>query len=54
MNDYKVFVGLDYREGVILVCVLSSRGEVLGERRLPKTIIGGSPRSSNTLASRSM
>jgi len=34
MNDYKVFVGLDYHEDVIQVCVLDSHGQVLGERRL--------------------
>ena len=35
MSDYKVFVGLDYHEDVIQVCVLDTSGEVLGERRLP-------------------
>ncbi len=35
MNDCKVFVGLDYHEDVIQVCVLDASGEVLGQRRLP-------------------
>ena len=35
MSDYKVFVGLDYHEDVIQVCVLDANGEVLGERRVP-------------------
>ena len=34
MNDCKVFVGLEYHEDVIQVCVLDGAGEVLGERRV--------------------
>ncbi len=34
MKHCKVFVGLDYHEDVIQVCVLSVNGEVLGERRV--------------------
>jgi len=35
MYDDKVFVGWDYHEDLIQVCVLDANGEVLGERRLP-------------------
>ena len=35
MNDCTVFVGLDYHEDVVQVCVLDDHGDLLGERRIP-------------------
>ena len=34
MKDYRVFVGLDYHDAVVQVCVMARDGRVLGERRL--------------------
>ena len=35
MNDCTLFVGLDYHDVVVQVCVMARDGRVLGERRLP-------------------
>ena len=35
MDDCKVFVGLDYHQASVQLCVLASNGQVLCNRSLP-------------------